>query len=125
MSSRPSIMGEKGNKMNVRNFFHYRIRWRYVDDDTGPVYTDPTGGATAYFKIESEDQEHTLTFAIAICSPKDNFCRRLGREIAYGRYLCDQVETINFSCPLDELYKYVNSILERELDEAYESIHGV
>lgn len=52
------------------------------------VNTDGTinsrGGATVAFKL-TRDGSKVDKFAVALCSPNDNFDRRRGREIAGGR----------------------------------------
>jgi hypothetical protein len=42
----------------------------------------PTGGMTIAYDI---DQDRVF-YAVARCSVKDNFCRRIGRTVASGRW---------------------------------------
>lgn len=56
------------------HYIHLRDR-----DENGRPLT--RGGVTiAYINLHD-----VITLAVAVCSQKDNFCRRLGRNIARGR----------------------------------------
>jgi len=65
--------------------FHFRKHVKKKDEDLvpgGKLFSDElqaTGGATIVFLPE------LMRFGIAMCCPTDNYCRRLGREIATAR----------------------------------------
>ena len=50
----------------------------------GPSAWLPAGGRTA---VRVETSDGCVAEGVAECSPRDNYCRRLGREIALGRAL--------------------------------------
>lgn len=51
------------------------------------VPIDPKGGWTRAFIYTPNG--NIASYALALCSPKDNFCRRIGRTIAVGRALAN------------------------------------
>lgn len=62
-------------------FIHLR---EYTDSWAHEQEVSIKGGTTVAFK---ENEDGSVSFAIAKCSPKDNFCRRFGREASMGRLL--------------------------------------
>lgn len=64
--------------MNDHRFLHMRI-WQ--DNFNVPLSTK--GGKTLCYR---EDDQGNIIYAIAKCSMKDNFCRRIGREVSLGRF---------------------------------------
>jgi hypothetical protein len=56
-------------------YYHHRIK----DDDGQPFVK---GGLTFAYEIE----EGRCFYTFARCSRKDNFCKRIGRKIAEGRF---------------------------------------
>lgn len=59
-------------------FYHFR-HFIGLDGINGEL--DVKGGKTVAFEVEGD----FIRFAVANCSPKDNFCRRTGRLISEGR----------------------------------------
>lgn len=68
----------------------------------------------AFEEIEEQHGGFTVTYAISHCNPKDNFCKKIGRDIANGRYLRDQVGSIMYNGEKPNLKTIVNSIAETE-----------
>ena len=58
-------------------FIHFR---NTIDGRDGTI--DTKGGMTVAFE---EAEEGHIMFAVAHCSPRDNYCRKTGRAIAQGR----------------------------------------
>lgn len=84
-----------------------------------PSSDSRSGGLTIAYTNLEKGSTGEVTYAIARCSPKDNFSRRLGRRIAEGRLdkgMSDKVYS-NSS-------KYAD-IVQAILDDInYESGHG-
>lgn len=53
-------------------FMHYR---------PANIATDPRGGATVAIRADG----NTALVSVALCDPKDVFCRKIGRIVATGR----------------------------------------
>lgn len=69
------------------SYMHYRNR-----DARGSV-TDPRGGATVAIKTEG----NVSTFAIAWCSKKEVFNRKIGRAVATGRLPSTPYDAFNLA----------------------------
>lgn len=70
-------------------FKHIRNTYFVLDDytnyeDYGIPMIDNLGGATIAYTVNNDD---TIDFATAYCSPKDNFCKATGRTISSGRLM--------------------------------------
>lgn len=73
------------------NYFHVRaFQSRYTSATEGQLVAavprselvpSNKGGATVAY----EEIDGNLHFAVAVCSDRDNFCRRIGRAVASGR----------------------------------------
>lgn len=48
------------------------------------------GGKTVAYEVDDD----TIRFAIAKCSHRDNYCRKTGRSIAFGRLSAGKDQTI-------------------------------
>lgn len=97
-----------GHKVRVNHFRQYETGWRVFDDNTRePVYTlfshkelrimgengvyeskrlSNHGGETV---IQVTLEDGTQFEAVAKCNMKDNFSRKLGKQIAWGRFLVE------------------------------------
>jgi hypothetical protein len=64
-------------KHNDIRFTHIRD---VVDSALGPL---SKGGATVAWKYDDANQR--IVYSVALCSRKDNFCRRTGRAVSAGR----------------------------------------
>lgn len=58
-------------------FTHIRA---VIDPALGPL---AKGGATVAWKYDDENKR--IVYSTALCSAKDNFCRRTGRAVSAGR----------------------------------------
>lgn len=72
------------------------IQYRHYRDYTHP--SNKGGITVAFIREKSEDGDEnndTIRYAVAWCSPKDNFCRKTGRELAEQRLndsgLCERI----------------------------------
>jgi hypothetical protein len=69
-------------------FVHIREQEAWVNVAYGIVdyYPAPNGGVTiAYVMDADEGQSWHIRFAVAQCSPRDNYNKKVGRAIARGR----------------------------------------
>lgn len=60
------------------------VRFLHIREITNvpfPRHSEKGGKTICYH----EDEEGNIWYAIAKCSSKDNFCRRIGREVSSGR----------------------------------------
>jgi len=49
--------------------------------------TSARGGVTAYFEMKKTDtKQWTVSYTLALCNPIDTFSKRMGRQIAKGRF---------------------------------------
>ena len=81
---------------NVR-FLH--LRNIVPDDDSVTVFTQK-GGKTIAYTFE----DGRLTYAVAKCGRKENYCRRTGRLISQGRLNAGKVTQVACSTgPIDML----------------------
>jgi len=82
------------------------IHFRNVDDtETGTTATK--GGVTVAF---SEGEGH-LTYAVAHCSPRDNYCRKTGRAIAEGRLKAGKSHKVVFGGNDDSVYETLMELI--------------
>lgn len=115
MSSKVNhIPSTKTPKLNVIRFFH--VRWLEDEgvisyssfakkDDGKPVsIIAPRGGCTFAYKLihtkqKGEDKlRYRIRFGLAKCNSKDNFCKKIGRELALARLNdSSKAENLNFS----------------------------
>lgn len=51
------------------------------------------GGGTICYALMDEH----VVFSVAVCSVKDNFCRKIGRQVSEGRFNVGQIETIPYN----------------------------
>ena len=71
------------------------IRNYMTDYRTGENVISNLGGATIAYK---EIGENKIRFAVALCSEKDNFSKKIGRTIASGRLKSDnQSQVVSMS----------------------------
>lgn len=78
---------------NEVNYRHIRFM-----DDFGNISN--MGGVTvAYVQTD----ENTITFATAVCSIKDNFCKRTGRKIARQRLTAPKYAGV-MNCTWEEFH---------------------
>ena len=52
------------------------------------------GGRTVAFE---EGENRVIKYAVAYCSPRDNYCRKTGRAIAAGRLKAGKTEEVTLS----------------------------
>lgn len=65
-------------------FAHFR-NFNESGDVFGNVIEVKGGVTVAYEETEDRNGNEIVTYAVAHCSPRDNFCRKTGRVIAEGR----------------------------------------
>lgn len=68
-------------------FFHYRLGHYHDSGPSGEAEwtLDARGGMTVAYKIVGENREAAtvdLDVGVAFCSPKDNYCKLTGRQVA-------------------------------------------
>lgn len=56
----------------------------------------PNGGSTlAFLRIaQTEDRGDMYHVSQALCSHRDNFCKKIGRSVATGRLLCGMYDVV-------------------------------
>lgn len=75
--------------MNLVKFVHIR---EY--DNRGNEY--PRGGMTVAFqRVKSEQGKDLYWVSKAMCSARDNFCKKTGRSIAEGRLICGMYDELS------------------------------
>lgn len=115
---------KEGINMNTGNYIHLRYIDRISVFDSG--FLRSRGGVTIFWKYE-ESVLYTgriiLSFGIAICSKKDNFDKKLGRDIAFSRANENRLTiSRNVFKGMDKLEQYyylknlVISTVEKQLD---------
>lgn len=100
----------KRNENVDPNEVKYRhLRTVAVNTKTGDVINCYNlGGATvAYRELDAE----TIIYAVAICSEKDNYCKKTGRTIATGR-LKSPKHAVTVKASFSEFHKMVSDISE-------------
>jgi hypothetical protein len=66
-------------RTDARHFFrHYRVFDGFAAES--PL---PYGGVTIFCQFDEDNL--TAYYGVAVCSPLDNYCKRIGRLIAQGR----------------------------------------
>jgi hypothetical protein len=70
-------MKEKPYFIHIRDTSRVQRFW-----DTGEAIS-PTGGATIAVAYNPDIEAHA--YAVALCSPKDNYNKKIGRKVAEGR----------------------------------------
>lgn len=85
--------------MSIR-FLHIR-KFHNVDDTLLGK-----GGTTVAYEVDDD----TIRFAIAKCSPRDNYCRKTGRVIALGRLQANKDFTIvhMMGNPIEAILRNIN-----------------
>ena len=68
-----------------------KVHFRHIRNFDKKNITARGGRTIAFRQID----ENTIEFAIAKCSPKDNFNKKIGRRIAEGRLNSGKVEVVN------------------------------
>jgi len=73
---------------------------RKFNKETGEV--DVKGGTTYAFDIDETDGNVVICYAEARCNDlKQNFCRKIGRQVSEGRYNKGKVNAAVFPAPAD------------------------
>ncbi len=75
-------------------YMHYRTH-----NDDGTVCA--TGGLTVAFTMAATLRGVEVRYALAQCSDKDNFCRKMGRQVAAGR-LNQSARTTRLTVPVGQ-----------------------
>lgn len=93
---------------------------------------EPKGGVTAYFMVEIlPENKFLVSYSLARCNPIDNFQKRLGRQIARGRFekrrefrdvLTYMVEAPDFEAARELVIKRMDQVCNAEL-EAIKDLH--
>lgn len=65
------------------------IRFLHIREQFNGALLGKGGTTVAY-----EEDVGTIRFAVAKCSPRDNYCRKTGRAIAIGRLNANKDRTI-------------------------------
>lgn len=80
------------NNNSVR-FLHFRDVWDIndFDDLSEKPQIEGKGGATVAYRQEPNG---SFSYAIAVCSERDNFNRRIGRDISLGRLVKGPAATV-------------------------------
>lgn len=81
------------------------IHLRYINPFNDNVETK--GGFTVAYVEHAND---TVTYAIAKCSKKDNYCKRIGRDVATGRMKAGQCMTTSLN--KEKPYEVIKLILQ-------------
>ena len=106
----------------------------------GNIMNNPTNDDTSIFNIRNgkrytiaavyDDDDHTIKFGLAICMPKDNFNKKVGREIAYNRAITKPFHVINDFDGIrnhyaDEVMKFMitteKTLLKKEYPQIFNS----
>lgn len=70
---------------NSVRFLHIRLFTHDIEQMFGPTKASAfavKGGKTICYR---EDPDGNIWYSVAKCSSKDNFCKRIGREVSLGR----------------------------------------
>lgn len=107
--------------MEPRGYFmHRRFGWA------------PKGGVTAYFTVEIlPSGRYEVSYSLARCNPVDNFTKRIGRQIARGRFekrrelgdvMTYLVEAPDFETARERVIERMDQVCHSEL-EAIKDLH--
>lgn len=81
--------------MNTKNeSVHYVHIRKDLNTGLGKRIPATKGGATIAYIYDTPNKR--IVFAVAMCSFRDNFCRRIGRAVATGR-LSNNIDTASIS----------------------------
>lgn len=103
----------------INDYFHYRLT-----DEEG--YLVPRGGATVCFSLQTINPGvFELFYSIARCSDKDNFCKRVGREVSGGRFLAHKfhgrlIMDLGETADTIQAKKAVLEFLQHHCDQEYD-----
>lgn len=97
--------GYKVHFTHVRQFPDGFFKWDTRGERPGEIPL-PTGGATYCDIILGED---ILATGRAACSERDNFCRKIGRDIAFGRAVAEMTGTAEIRRARRESYHLAES----------------
>lgn len=73
---------------------YIHIRYPSEDDE---LELSGKGGATIAYRPTPDNEG--VEFGIAICSDRDNYCKRIGRDISLGRLLSGDREILPITGP--------------------------
>ena len=80
-----------------------KVFFRHIRNINGDGTVSNRGGATIAFR---EIEPGVIKMAMALCSNRDNFCRKTGRIISGGR-MNSEVESINVSLDWEVFIKNI------------------
>ena len=94
-----------------------------VDQDEwgNPLHCMNHGGFTiAYFATENDNNTITIEWNYAICHDKENFNKKLGREIAKGRFYSLRLNNFfsNFNS-IGQFYDHLSDLNSHKLQTQY------
>lgn len=78
-------------------FIHFSSQWFIPDNSRKKMHTK-IEGTIAYFR-----NGDTITLGMSFTHPKDNFCKRTGREVANDAFLA---APFSFNLPFSEMTGY-------------------
>jgi hypothetical protein len=98
-------------------YLHLRC---YNDDGT----VDNRGGLTIGYTFHylHEEDRCEVTFAIALCNYKDNFCRKIGRAIVEGRMENDECWKYTYAGDAD--FRLVDELITKAFTKV-QQVYGV
>jgi hypothetical protein len=93
-------------------FMHFRYHW---DKEL-----EAKGGVTVAYEVK----DNVISMSMAKCHERDNFCRKIGRDIAMGRYM--NKDQIVFTAQGEHIRKNVAEyVYKHYLDLGYENMAAI
>lgn len=83
------------------------VRFAHIRDKQ-----QPRGGVCYAVEVNAADE--VIAFAVAVCHPRDNYCRRIGRAIALGRLAINESRTETPHVKWEYAYKLLTLATEYE-----------
>jgi hypothetical protein len=96
------------------------------------TFEQTRGTKTFYFPVERDEAcppkltvmikratDGSLHAGVSVCSSEDNFCRRVGRKIAFYRLLGRPLVALNSKDLVDQLYFYLEALAKRRVGDAF------
>lgn len=94
-------------------FIHMRYHDLIEYENTDMAILLAHGGITAAYEVK----DNYIEYSVAKCHRKDNFCKKVGRDIAIGRFLAGKKTII----PLDEKTP-IQSLIRNDIYREYKDM---
>lgn len=95
----------------------------YIVDtfDLKTTFTNQKQGRRYTIAAIYDDDNHVIKFGLAVCQPVDNFCKKVGRKIAYKNAIENPFHVINnFSGRRNDFAdEVINTMIQKEKELRY------